>query len=378
MRDITLEDTIYMDFTTRAFATGIPTVLLGTPVLKVLEENNATPITAGVSVSVDRASVVGLNMATIVATAANGYEEGKGYSVYISTGTVGGVSVIGEVVGQFTIGTIPNAVWDEVLTGATHNVPTSAGRRLRQIEQAFVHANGTIAAVTNGHTITLDTGAVATADYYIGDRLQITEGTGAGQSRIVVRYSASRVCKLDSDFTTNPDTSSKYELDSADVHVSVSDADMATGFLAAYTNTTTITLDVGAVGTAAYYEGAMIVFTHGTGKGQAREITNYTAGKVATLSPPLTVALDTTTTYHVIAMVSVPEIALALLKLDWDGITGEAARSVLNALRVLRNLVDITGTAMSVKKEDDTTEAWGATVATDPAVEAITRITPNP
>ena len=77
MRDITLNDTFYHDFTTRAFATGIPTVLAGTPVLSVLEENNATPITAGVSVSVDRASVVGLNEATIVATSGNGYEAGK-------------------------------------------------------------------------------------------------------------------------------------------------------------------------------------------------------------------------------------------------------------------------------------------------------------
>jgi len=104
MRDVTLEDTFYIDFTTRAFATGIPTVLAGSPALSVLEENNATPITAGVAVAVSRASVVGLNMATIVATDANGYETGKGYSVYISTGTVGGVSVVGEVVGQFTIG----------------------------------------------------------------------------------------------------------------------------------------------------------------------------------------------------------------------------------------------------------------------------------
>lgn len=110
MRDIPLESTIYMDFTTRAFTTGVPTTLAGTPVLSVLEENNATPITAGVSVSVDRASVAGLNMAGIVATAANGYENGKGYSIYISTGTVGGVSVIGEVVGQFTIGASAAAV----------------------------------------------------------------------------------------------------------------------------------------------------------------------------------------------------------------------------------------------------------------------------
>lgn len=103
MRDITLEETIYINFTTRSFTTGVPTVLGGTPALSVIESNNVTPITAGVSLQTDRASVVGLNQATIVATAANGYEAGKSYSVYISTGTVGGVSVVGEVVGQFTV-----------------------------------------------------------------------------------------------------------------------------------------------------------------------------------------------------------------------------------------------------------------------------------
>ena len=103
MRDITLGETVYFNFTTRAFATGIPTVLAGSQALSVLEENNATPITAGVSVEVDRASVVGLNQATIVATGGNGYEVGKGYAVYISTGTVATVSVVGEVVAQFTI-----------------------------------------------------------------------------------------------------------------------------------------------------------------------------------------------------------------------------------------------------------------------------------
>ena len=103
MRDITLGETFYHFFSTRAFATGVPTTLAGTPVLSVLEENNATPITAGVSVSVDRASVAGLNQATIVATSGNGFEAGKSYAIYVSTGTVGGVSVVGEVVGEFTI-----------------------------------------------------------------------------------------------------------------------------------------------------------------------------------------------------------------------------------------------------------------------------------
>ncbi len=110
MRDITLEDTFQHDFTTRQFSDGVPTLLAGSPVLSVLEGNNATPITAGVSVSVSRASVVGLNEATVVATAANGYEAGKSYSIYISAGTVGGVSVIGEVVGAFTVAASAAAV----------------------------------------------------------------------------------------------------------------------------------------------------------------------------------------------------------------------------------------------------------------------------
>lgn len=195
-----------------------------------------------------------------------------------------------------------DAVWDEILTGSTHNIATSAGRRLRQVEAASVHASGVIATVTNGHTFTLDAGAVATAGFYVGDRLDIIEGTGAGQSRLIVAYTSGRVCTLDSDFTTNPNTSSLYDVVAADVHVSLSDADLAAGFVTTYTNTTTLTLDGAAVATADYYKDMMIIFTHGTGAGQSRRITGYTSGRVCTLAPALTVALDTTTAWHVAAM----------------------------------------------------------------------------
>ncbi len=205
-------------------------------------------------------------------------------------------------------GTTADAVWDEILTGQSHNINNSAGKRLRQIEEAFVHANGTIATVTNGHTFTLDAGAVATADYYIGDRLQLVEGTGAGQSRLIVSYTSGKVVTLDSDFTTNPDTSTLYEVNAADVHVSLSDADQAQGFVVTYINTTTITLDAAAVGTTDYYKDSIIVFTHGAGAGQTRRITGYTDGRVVTMSPALATALDTTTVWHIQATVSAAEI----------------------------------------------------------------------
>jgi hypothetical protein len=34
---------------------------------------------------------------------------------------------------------VATKVWDEPLTGATHNVPTSAGRRVRQLGSIVVH-----------------------------------------------------------------------------------------------------------------------------------------------------------------------------------------------------------------------------------------------
>lgn len=106
MRDVTLGDTFQFGFSTRAFATGIPTTLAGTPALSVKEGANDTIITAGVSLDVDTGStpVTGLHEGAVIATAANGYENGKSYYVYVSTGTVGGVSVVGEVVHEFTVG----------------------------------------------------------------------------------------------------------------------------------------------------------------------------------------------------------------------------------------------------------------------------------
>lgn len=266
-----------------------------------------------------------------------------------------------------------NGVWDMILTGAKHNIATSAGKRLRQIEEAFVHADGTIATVTNGHTFTLDSGAVATANHYIGDRLQIIEGTGEGQSRIIVGYTSGRVVTLDSDFVVNPDTSSLYEINAADVHVAVSDADLAEGFVAVYTNTTTITLDAGAVATTDYYKDRRIIFTHGAGAGQSREIKAYTSGRVVTLSPALITALDTTTTYHIVDAVDVADLVGDLLTTQMtesyaaNGVAPTLAQCQFAIHQMLMQF-GISGTSLTVRKLDDSTTAFVVTLdsATNP------------
>lgn len=65
------------------------------------------------------------------------------------------------------------------------------------------------------------------------------------------------------------------------------------------------------------------------------------------------------------------QIADALLKRDMSAVTGEAARSPLNALRFLRNKWSISAGTLTVTKEDDATSAWTATVTGSAAVTVI-------
>ena len=125
MTDYTVADTIYLMFTTRAFATGIPTVLAGTPVVSAYENDSITQITAGITLGVSHDGVVGMNLLTIVATGANGFEAGKDYNLVITTGTVGGVSVVGEAVGTFSLGRSAAAV---DLANGTDGLGVIAGR----------------------------------------------------------------------------------------------------------------------------------------------------------------------------------------------------------------------------------------------------------
>jgi hypothetical protein len=65
-----------------------------------------------------------------------------------------------------------------------------------------------------------------------------------------------------------------------------------------------------------------------------------------------------------------------LLKRDMSAISGESARSPLNALRVLRNKVSVSAGTMTVTKEDDSTSAWTAAVTSTSGADPITAIDP--
>ena len=89
------------------------------------------------------------------------------------------------------------------------------------------------------------------------------------------------------------------------------------------------------------------------------------------------ILLDTGTDGIVISSTTANQIADAILTRDWTLVSGEAARSALNALRILRNKVSESGGTLTITEEDDSTTAWTASVTTDVSANPIITIDPS-
>lgn len=140
--------------------------------------------------------------------------------------------------------------------------------------------------------------------------------------------------------------------------------------------TDSIVLDSGASDQDDYYNGMVVIATIDSNV-EARVISDYVGStKTASVVPDWNVAPDNNDTF----IIKLPEgmqvptlqaITEDALKRDWTGMTGEAARSMLNALRFIRNKWSISGGTLTVTKENDTTSAWTAAVTTDAAADPI-------
>ena len=83
---------------------------------------------------------------------------------------------------------IADAVWDEVITAATHNVPSSAGRRLRQLASSIIYDGQVGSGGCTENTVELEAGASTQDGVYQSNLVVVMSGLGAGQSRIGVEY----------------------------------------------------------------------------------------------------------------------------------------------------------------------------------------------
>lgn len=102
--DFDTSTVVYGKFTTFRPSTGAAFTLGGTPALSVYKDNSTTQSTTGVTLTADFDSVTGLNHFAID-TSADGtfYSSGSFFDIVITTGTVDSVSVVGSVVGSFTL-----------------------------------------------------------------------------------------------------------------------------------------------------------------------------------------------------------------------------------------------------------------------------------
>jgi hypothetical protein len=104
---------------------------------------------------------------------------------------------------------IADAVWDEVLTGATHNIATSAGRRLRILDEERIIADGqTISATTN--TITLE----PIGTLCVGQTIVVTDqDTGDKQVRFILAFdTGTNTATVDSNWCVVPTAGDEYLL----------------------------------------------------------------------------------------------------------------------------------------------------------------------
>ena len=262
---------------------------------------------------------------------------GQSVSLYV-TATVAGVATA-WVVGEDIIVALANDVWDEILTGATHNVATSAGRRLRQIASSIIYDGVAVSSTEN--TITLDAGASSVNGAYDPALIYIVTGTGAGQCRLILEYhGATRVAVVDRDWKVLPDATSEYVLagDVGREHVNEG--------LAAGGTPTTIILNANASDYDDAYVGQVVFIRSGTGEDQARRVQTYDgATHIATVSRAWNVTPDATSGYVMLPTGAISDQCLG--DAVWTHASATAIEAQLDEIQAHTDLIG-TGAVVTV------------------------------
>jgi hypothetical protein len=260
--DIRLGESIDVKFCT-VNTSGVPTTLAGTPVVAAYPGNSTTEITAGITLTVDFDARTGLNNVRVVATGGNGYATATNYALVITTGTVGGTSVVGYVIGTFSI------------ENRSALMPTTAARTLDVSaggEGGVDWAN----VGTPGSTVSLSATTVGTAT-------TVTTVNGLAANAI---------------------TAASIATGAVDADALASDAVTEIRSVASGTaDSGTTTTMVDAARTEAdtdYWKGCWILFTSGTIAGQARLITGFNAATDTITFAPATTQAVGTQTYEIL------------------------------------------------------------------------------
>jgi hypothetical protein len=252
-------------------------------------------------------------------------------------------------------GVIVAAVWDQVLTGATHNISTSAGRRLRNVSGITTNdsaVNDTGIATPNATTTVFRTDLTEVDNFWNDSVLIFTSGALSGQSRTIANFAnANGELTVDEPLTSAPANNVTFVINSTHVHP-----------ISQVAGAVWDEADTGHADTGSY--------------GRLRQGVNVTkiaddTGKADNLGRMFA---DTGT-------LSLFGTIIADAVLDRNMATGtdnEAFnfRTPRGALSVLRNRVELDTGTIVVTKEDDTTVRWSGTTESDTGSDGVKTVDP--
>ncbi len=157
--------------------TGILTDADAAPAYRVYEDETAAPLLTGTMAKLDDANTTGFYTEQIACTAANGFEAGKSYTVYVEA-TVAGST--GGIAYAFAVGD-PNTVADAVLERDMDQVEASAPKHslasavLKSVSRVRDNAGVIETYRTDG--VTLHMSQTATSDEGLSPISELAAGT---------------------------------------------------------------------------------------------------------------------------------------------------------------------------------------------------------
>jgi hypothetical protein len=109
---VDLDRNLTFSITTHDPETGILTDTASPPIYRVYEDEDASPLLIGTMAKLDDANTTGFYVEQIACTAANGFEVGKSYTVYIEATVVGNT---GGIAYAFTVTPAAEDLADAIL-----------------------------------------------------------------------------------------------------------------------------------------------------------------------------------------------------------------------------------------------------------------------
>ena len=202
-------------------------------------------------------------------------------------------------------------VWDEILIGSTHNVTNSSGRRMREAGAPLIREETAQGSGTGNNQIQFDTGASAIDNVYDPAMVVIIDGTGEGQSRLILGYDGTtKIATVDKNWRVNPDATSVFQILANGGREHVNDGLAQGGTLS------TIILNALASSVDDVYVGQAIFIRSGTGDDQRKFVTAYDGTtKIATVHTPWDIIPDTTSAYVMLPQATGDYITAALPEL---------------------------------------------------------------